>query len=346
VLGLDIIKNKLKDGESIEWIKTLQDTAKRGSDLVRQILSFARGLTDKFTYVQPRYVISEFIKIIKGTFPKSIQISKEISNELWAIMSDSTQLNQLLMNLCVNARDAMPEGGNLKITAENITIDENLVKTNVDAKLGPYIMINVSDSGSGIDPKIMSKIFDPFFTTKEVGKGTGLGLSTVFNIVKNHKGFLNVYSELGKGTSFKIYLPAVKIIEDEHEVAAQNIPFGKQELILVVDDETAVREIIRATLETYGYEVISASNGAEAVAIFAKNLLNVKAAIVDMIMPIMDGSATIQALKTINPEIKIIAASGFEDAKDKPIMEKVEGFLAKPFTAEAILRLLAETLNS
>ena len=346
VLGLDIIKNKLKDTESIDWIKTLQDTAKRGSDLVRQILSFARGLSDKFTYVQPRYVISEFIKIIKGTFPKSIQISKDVPNELWAIMGDSTQIHQLLMNLCVNARDAMPEGGNLKITAENVMVDDNLVKTNVNAKTGSYILISISDTGSGIDPKIMSKVFDPFFTTKEVGKGTGLGLSTVFNIVKNHKGFMNVYSELGKGTSFKVYFPAVSTEEKEQDIVVQHIPFGKQELILVVDDETAVREIIRATLEAYGYEVISASNGAEAVAIFAKNLLNVKAAIVDMIMPIMDGSATIQALKTINPEIKIIAASGFEDAKDKPIMEKVEGFLAKPFTAEAILRLLAETLNS
>jgi len=346
VLGLDIIKNKVSDKSSVDWIKTLQDTAKKGSDLVKQILSFARGLSDNQTLIQLRYIISDFIKIIKGTFPKSINIYKDVKSNLWPIIGDSTQISQLLMNLCVNSRDAMPEGGDLRIRAENIIVDENLAKTNVNARIGNYVLLSVSDTGTGIPSEIISRIFDPFFTTKEPGKGTGLGLSTVYNIVKNHKGFITLDSELGKGTAFNIYLPAIIKEQNEEVVKVFDIPHGKKELILVVDDEVAVREIIAATLEAYGYEVISANNGAEAVALYAKNIVNVKAAIIDMIMPIMDGTATIQALKTINPNIKIIVSSGFEEAKEKPIIEKVDAFLSKPFTADSILRILAEVLNS
>lgn len=346
VLGLDIIKNKINDKNTIDWIKTLQDTAKKGSDLIKQILLFARGLGDKQGIIQLRYIIEDFIKIIKGTFPKSINISKEVRNDLCTIIGDSTQISQLLMNLCVNSRDAMPDGGNLIIKATNIVLDESLAKSNVNAKVGNYVLLTVSDTGTGIPPEIIAKIFDPFFTTKEAGKGTGLGLSTVYNIVKNHKGFLDVKSEVGKGTTFSIYLPAVVNESKEEELKIQDIPYGKNEVILVVDDEVAVREIIRATLEAYGYEVISADNGAEAIALYEKNLINVKVAIVDMLMPVMDGTATIQALRAINPNIKIIVSSGFDEAKDKPIIGEVDAFLSKPFTAESILKLLSDVINS
>jgi CheY-like chemotaxis protein len=259
-------------------------------------------------------------------------------------MGDPTQLHQVLMNLCVNARDAMPNGGTLTISAENLNVDAHYAGLNLEAKSGPYVFIQVEDSGSGIPPGMVEKIFDPFFTTKEVGKGTGLGLSTSLAIVKSHGGFLRVYSEVGKGTKFQINLPARTGASagTDAEIAIE-MPRGHGELILVVDDELSVRQITQQTLEAFGYEVIVASDGAEAMAIYAQRGAEIAVVITDMMMPVMDGPATIQMLRKINPAVRIIAASGLS-ASNQISSLGVKHFLPKPYTAETLLKVLQETL--
>jgi CheY-like chemotaxis protein len=252
----------------------------------------------------------------------------------------------VLLNLCVNARDAMPYGGKLVISARNLALDAQYAGLNPEAKPGPYVLIQVEDSGNGMPARVIEKIFDPFFTTKEVGKGTGLGLSTSLAIVKSHGGFIQVYSEQGKGTTFKVHLPAQT--EASAEVAAEiaaELPRGHGELILVVDDEVSVRQITQQTLEAFGYRVILACDGTEAVAIYAQRSAEIAAVLTDMTMPVMDGLATIHVLRKINPEVRIIAASGLS-ANSQIAGLGVKHFLPKPYTAETLLKALQEVLSA
>src|SRR6185503_11312484 len=283
----------------------------RGGDMVRQVLSFARGVEGERVALQPKHMIKEIIKILRETLPKSVEISFEIPNDLWIISADATQIHQVLMNLCVNARDAMPEGGSISIRAENTVLDENYARMHIEAKSGRFVMISVTDTGPGMSPEIQGRIFEPFFTTKEMTKGTGLGLSTALTIVKSHGGFINVYSELHKGSQFTIYLPALdKPGRDDSGLVQADLPLGHGELILVVDDEESIREITRGTLETFGYTVLTASDGTEALALYADKKNEIAVVLTDMVMPFMDGPATIRALLRMNPKVRIIAASG------------------------------------
>jgi CheY-like chemotaxis protein len=251
------------------------------------------------------------------------------------------------MNLCVNARDAMPDGGILSISAENIFIDESFAHINIEARVGRYIVIAVTDTGTGIPPKIMDRIFEPFFTTKEQGKGTGLGLSTALGIVKSHGGFINVYSEAGKGTTFKVYLPAITATETQKAEPYRELATGHGELILAVDDEDQIRDITSSALKTHGYRVLTASNGLEAIALYEQNRDEIKLVIMDMMMPVMDGLAGIQELRKLNPELKIIAASGLTE-KDKltKAAGTVNAFLPKPYTTGRLLRTINEVLSA
>lgn len=208
LMTAQLLESQLQDERSQRLLPILISNAKRGANLVKQVLSFTRGMEGDRTLLQLKHLIREIQQIIKETFPKSIEVSTQISANLWTVFGDPTQLHQVLMNLCVNARDAMPGGGKLKITAENFLIDANYAKMHIDARVGAYVAIAVTDTGSGIAPEIVDRIFEPFFTTKELGKGTGLGLSTVLGIIKSHSGFISVYSELGKGSEFKVFLPA------------------------------------------------------------------------------------------------------------------------------------------
>jgi CheY-like chemotaxis protein len=329
-------------------LATIESSARRGSDIVKQVLAFGRGVKGDRILVQLRHVVNEVVKISGETIPKSIEIRSDLPGDLWTVSADPTQMLQVLLNLVVNARDAMPGGGTLTLKAANVRLDEQYSRMCPAAKPGPYVSLAVTDTGTGIPPEIRETIFDPFFTTKEIGKGTGLGLSTTLAIVRSHEGFITLDSEVGEGTTFTILIPAADSAPhpaEAHEDA--DLPTGHGELILVIDDEAAIREITRETLHTYGYEVVSAGDGAEGVAVFAEHRNTIKAVITDIMMPVMDGTAAILALTRICPGTKIIAVSGLTSRKSvtAPSGSNVRAFLTKPYTAATLLRTLAAALR-
>jgi PAS domain S-box-containing protein len=348
LMSIDMLNLKTKDPDSKKWLQVLRSNAERGSSMVRQVLSFARGVEGERVALQPKHLVKEIVKILRETLPKSIEISFQIPNDLWMISADATQMHQVLMNLCVNARDAMPEGGAIFIKAENSFVDENYARMHIEAKAGRFVVVTVSDTGPGMTPEVQGRIFEPFFTTKEMSKGTGLGLSTALTIVKSHGGFINVYSEPHKGSQFTLYIPALEApgIDEDRQVQTA-LPTGRGELILVVDDESSIREITRGTLETFGYRVLTAADGTEALAIYADKKHDIAVVLTDMVMPFMDGPATIRALLRMNPSVKIIAASGLATGQNpgEGPLEGVQVFLSKPYTAEKLLTALAELLK-
>jgi CheY-like chemotaxis protein len=274
----------------------------------------------------------------------------ELDNGIdWQVQPHPTQPQQTLMNLCINARDAMPRGGRIGIAAENMTLDDHYAAMNIESRVGPYVKIELEYNGVGIPHDIQERAFDPFFTNKRWGEGTGLGLATKQGIVKSHGGFAPVYSEVDKGTRFRIYLPA----DSNAPNARQNevrmtVPRGNGELIMVVDDEAAIRQVTGQTLEAYGYRVTVARNGAEAVALYAQYIHGISLVLIDMMMPVMDGLATIQALRQINPHVKLIGASGdSENGKvARAAWSGLEHFLPKHYTAEVMLRLIDSVLKA
>ncbi|MBW4557696.1 MAG: response regulator [Trichormus sp. ATA11-4-KO1] len=342
LMTAQLLESKINDERSRQLLPILISNAKRGANLVKQVLSFTRGLEGERTLLQLKHLIIEVQQIIKETFPKSIEITTRMPQNLWTVSGDATQLHQVLMNLCVNARDAMPNGGTLKISAENLLVDENYTKMNIEAKVGSYVVITVIDTGIGIPPEILDRIFEPFFTTKELGKGTGLGLSTVLGIIKSHGGFVNVYSEQGKGSHFQVYLPAQEAAETIEEVE-QYLPQGNGELILVVDDEVAIRDITKTSLESHNYKAITASDGIEAIALYVEHRDEISLVLTDMVMPSMDGMTTIRTLQKINPSVKIIAVSGLvtSDKVNAAYDIGIKAFLSKPYTANQLLQTIS-----
>jgi len=349
MLAIEILRKSMPDERSQKMLETLESSAYRGSAIIKQILGFARGVQGESVLIQFRHIINEITNIMRETFPKSITIKEDITKNIWTIVGDPTNLHQVLLNLCVNARDAMPDGGSIHISVENKIIDEQYSRMNLEAKPGQFVMLSVEDTGCGMPPAILEHIFEPFFTTKEIGKGTGLGLSTVHAIVKSHGGFLNVYSEVGKGTTFKIYLPAAKESGDAKPKLEKfkEMLLGHGELIMVVDDEISIQQIIKQTLETYGYQVITASDGTEAIAHFASRKEDIALVLTDMMMPIMDGPSTIKVLRRMNPNIKIITSSGLSaDGKLATSKELgVNAFLMKPYNAQKLLEVVHSVLN-
>jgi CheY-like chemotaxis protein len=299
--------------------------------------------------MDPSLLIHDLSKVMHDTFPKSIRVQLELPKNIWAVNADPTQLHQVLLNLCVNARDAMPSGGVLTIRAGNIVLDDVYAGMNPDARAGAYVVIEVQDTGGGISPDDRDRIFEPFFTTKKVGEGTGLGLSTTLGIVKSHGGFINLYSEVGRGSTFKVYIPAITDEASAEERASTQVglPRGHGETILVVDDERAVREVAQRTLQRFGYRVMLASHGAEAVALYAQHRDRIAAVLTDMAMPIMDGPALIVALRAMDPAVRIIASSGLDTngAVARATGAGVHHFAPKPYTAETLLRMLDALLH-
>ncbi len=348
--SVDLLRTDVGDNaDAIETLDTIQSCARRGADLVKQVLSFARGVSGQRAPVDLAHLSLDVARVLRDTLPRSITLLATPNRTLWTVLGDPTQLHQVLLNLCINARDAMPDGGALTVSLENIVLDETYAAMNLDARPGPYVLVKVADTGTGIPNEIMDRIFDPFFTTKEVGKGTGLGLSTTLTIVRSHGGFINVYSELGRGTKFKVYLPATTSSAVAAEVANEQADRlrGDGEVVLVVDDEEPIRKVVRRTLERSGYEVLMASHGAEAVALYAQHRGKIALVLTDMAMPVMDGPATIIAIKAMDPDARIVGSSGLASNADvaKAVGAGVRYFVAKPYTAEALLGTIGKALG-
>lgn len=348
MIAVDMMQLNDPDDEAARWLGMIKENAERGADLVKQVLTFARGMGGERIPVRLKHIIKDMVGVLKETLPKSIGVKSDIDPELWTISADPTQIHQVLMNVCINARDAMPSGGAIKIAAKNVTIDEHYARRNLDAEPGNFVLLTISDTGMGMSSDVVKRIFDPFFTTKEIGKGTGLGLSTTLTIVKSHGGFINVYSEIKKGTQFSIYFPAVDAAnESDRAAVVSRLPRGNNELILVVDDEENIRWVTEATLERFGYRTTVAADGTDALATYAKRGDEIAAVITDLAMPYMDGEALIRDLKKINPRAKIIAMSGLVSAEQTAELKSlnVNAFLSKPYSAETLLTTLAELLT-
>jgi len=347
LMAAEILQTQATDPRTRDLLAMIEHNSQRGAGMIRQILAFARGSSGDKVALQVKHLLKDISKMMKDTFPPGIRTELRLDDELSLVQGEPTELYQVLLNLCVNARDAMPGGGSITLSAQNIRLDETYAHLSREAPPGQYVVLTVVDTGSGIPPEIQEKIFDAFFTTKEPGKGTGLGLATVKDIVTGHGGFIHLYSEVGAGTQFKIYLPAFRGEEVADDTTLLTLPTGHGELILVADDEAAVREIVKATLEANGYRVVLAEDGTRAVARFVEHLKDVELLLTDIQMPHMDGMATIRALRNIRPDLRVIAVSGLTAHQQalKVTGLNVQGFIAKPFTAASLLLALDEALH-
>ena len=350
MVSIGMLKEQAQDPMLAKLIASLDSSAQRGAQLVKQILTFGRGVKGERIPIGLRIIVREIESLVRETFPKTIQFESGAPASLWPVVGDPTQIHQVLLNLAINARDAMPNGGKLTLTLENVVIDAATAALNSEIRPGSYVRIQVADTGTGMAPKVIERVFEPFFTTKPTGQGTGLGLSTSLGIVKSHGGFINVYSEPGKGSTFKVYFPA-RATGEFTETAPANedsLPRGRGEIILLVDDEEAICTTVKKILERFGYRVITAANGAEAVSLYAGRGAEIAVVITDMHMPIMDGPATIVALKSMNPAVKIIGSSGLaaNGGVAKAASSGVRHFVPKPYSAEKMLRTLREVLDN
>jgi PAS domain S-box-containing protein len=349
LVSVQVLKSKVTDADGKKLLEALEANVQRGASLVREVLTFGRGLEGESVLIPPRHIVNEIKRIVQETFPKSVEFELRCPANLWIITGNAAQLQQGLLNLCLNARDAMPNGGKLSVQAENLMVDETFAGMNPEARPGPYVVFTVADSGAGIPREIRDKVFDPFFTTKEPGKGAGLGLSSTLAIVNNHNGFILCESEKGKGAAFRIFLPAnpPPAAVEKPAAADSRVPHGHNQLVLVVDDEEPILNLVQKVLKRYGYRVLLAQNGVEAVALYARHQKEITAVITDMVMPIMDGPATIAALQAIDPKVRIIGSSGLvsKDGQTKAKNAGVKYFIPKPYTAEVLLSTLHDTLQ-
>jgi PAS domain S-box-containing protein len=330
-------------------VATIESSAARGAHIVSQVLTFGRGVEGERQPLQMAGIIEEIVQIVRETFPKNVRIEHQTASDLFEILGDATQWHQVLLNLSVNARDAMSNGGVLRITAENLAVDAHYASMIAGLTEGPHIAIEVSDAGSGIPSKIAERIFDPFFTTKPVGKGTGLGLSTVLGIVRSHGAVINLSNRPGGGTIFRIIIPAITshgMASVPAPVAAH--PAGGSETILIVDDEENVRFAAGAVLELHGYRVLLAADGTEALAIFAQNSATIDAVLTDITMPFLDGVALVRAFQRMRPGLPIIASTGQGQNERAAELKAVglESILKKPYNAEVLLRTIESKLEN
>lgn len=349
-LSAPLLNTEMSAERRRKIVSMIEASAQRGADIVRQVLAFGRGIDGERQMIRVDESLAELVKMTTMTFPKGIAVRSTIPPGLWRILGDPTQLHQVLLNLCVNARDAMPDGGTLGLSASNRELEVGDPRRMPDAKPGPYVVIEVSDTGSGMPPEILERVFDPFFTTKPVGRGTGLGLSTAVGIVKSHGGWLDVKTEPGRGTIFRIFLPATRAeISAPPEVPDPvNIARGDGRLVLLVDDEVAIGIAAQAVLEGHGFRVLRAAHGVDGLAVFKAHAREVSAVITDVMMPFMDGAALIRALHEVNPDIPIIASTG---QGEKAMVTKlkalnVTSILHKPYAAGALLRTLHIALQT
>jgi PAS domain S-box-containing protein len=345
---VDLLRPSVAGSDGERFLDLLNRSARRGADIIKQLLLFGRGAESSRSEIDLRYLLKETVKILRETFPKSIQVRLDLPNELWSVVGDVTQLHQVLLNLCVNARDAMPKGGALVLSVENIQFDDKSARAIAEAKPGKYVVVQVSDSGTGIPPEVLDRIFDPFFTTKPLGQGTGLGLSTVQGIVRSHGGFIQVVTKSGSGSQFRVHLPlGTDPTPAPKPVAVVAEASGAERWVLVVDDEDVIRELLRSALERSGYRVILAGDGAEAISVFGRRHGEISAVVIDMMMPFIDGAGAITMFRKIKPAISILAISGLPGQRDEA--EKAGGgrisFLLKPFVVRELVAELTRCIH-
>ncbi|EDY17139.1 multi-sensor hybrid histidine kinase [Chthoniobacter flavus Ellin428] len=348
MMSVPLLRRNLEKETFENVISTIELSATRGAEIVKQVLTFGRGLDGVRRPTSLASIIQEIIKILGQTFPKDIRIETELAPDLWRVVGDSTQLHQVMLNLCVNARDAMPTGGKLRIRGKNAMVDSSYAGMLPGATAGPNVILEVQDEGTGIPPEIVERIFDPFFTTKGLGKGTGLGLSTVLGIIKSHHGHVGVSSQTGFGTTFRIHLPAMGQ-ESEDARASQplnGLPRGNGECLLVVDDEEHVRRLVQLSLEASGYTVLVATDGTEALTTFAQNVGRIDLVITDLMMPYMGGVALIHALRKIRPGIPIVGSTGLAEKRQLAELEQmnIQALLNKPYGSDTLLQTVREAL--
>ncbi len=348
LIAAPILRGHLSPEEHEKLLKTIEISAQRGADIVRQVLTFARGAGGDRVLMQPIYLIEEITKIVKETFPKTVRLRTSYAENLRMVEGVPTQIHQVLLNLCLNARDAMPEGGTLSLTAENFDVDEQYATMKPGLKPGPHVLISVIDTGNGIPQNVVDTIFDPFFTTKEPGKGTGLGLSSALGIIKSHGGIITVYSG-SNGTTFGVLLPSVAGVFQADEIKAQvEAPTGHGETILIVDDESAIRDVTKIVLSKSGYKVIAAEDGPSALALFSGQSKTIDVVLTDVIMPIMSGLVLARTMRKMDAKAKIIVSSARDgDYHPSELTDiGVQGCLDKPYSRETLLRLIDRVLHN
>ena len=348
LLSVEMLRPLAQAPQDHEMLQLLSDSARRGSEIVQQLLLFGRGSDSPRAPINVAGAIKDVGRMMRGTFPKNIVLSVQSPADLWLVEADRTQVHQVLLNLCVNARDAMPQGGRLSLNAENVQVDAAFARRHDGKRIGSHVRIQVRDTGSGIAPEHIEKIFDPFFTTKPVGQGTGLGLSTVLGIVRSHEGILDVNSTVGEGTLFEIYLPAAASVTGQVAGEVGREPLrGKNELILLVEDEESIRSILQRTLLKHNYRVLVASDGAEALGVFAQNAVKIQLVITDLLMPVMDGAQMVATLRRLNPNLPVVAMSGLplHRAEFERKFRTRLRFLTKPFEIDHALELVRSLLD-
>ncbi len=348
LMGSELFSVQGWNADDLHYRDMIRRSAERGADIVRQLLLFSRGVETDRIPTDVRKVLSDTVRMIRDTFPKTIDFQIHVPPDLWLVMGDATQLQQIALNLCVNARDAMGTRGRLEVGAENVVLDADAARARIGAQPGHYVVVNVSDSGCGIPPQILDKIWDPFFTTKPLGHGTGLGLSTVLGISRSHGGFVEVQSEVGRGTQILVYLPALQ----DRPIAAAETPdagaeHGHGELILVVDDEEMIRETTRRALELSGYRVVVAANGFDGLASYAARRGEIAAVITDLWMPFLDGISMISELKKLDPGARVIAVSGLAELEQQlsHLRDVVRRFLVKPVPLAELVNAVDQLLG-
>ncbi len=329
-------------------LKQIEKSAQRASELTQQLLTFSRKVESKLRPVDLNQEVSQVRRFLERTIPRMIDIEVHLQEGLWTVNGDAAQIEQIMINLVVNARDAMPEGGKLVFETENRVLDAEYCYTHLGTRPGRYALLSVSDTGVGMGRTTVEHIFEPFFTTKDVGKGSGLGLAMAYGIVKNHDGYIMCYSEPGEGTTFKIYFPALETgnVTAEEDPVAEDLK-GGSETILLVDDEESLRDLGKDLLERFGYTIITATDGERAVETWKEKGADIALVILDLVMPRMGGKQCLEVLLGMDPGMKVIIASGFTvDGRTKEVVDAgARGFIRKPYELRQMLKEIRKVLD-
>lgn len=342
-----MLRDKTTEDRDFSRIKQILEAGKKGAELVRSLLTFSRKMEPKLSPTNLNHEVMQFQAFLSRTIPKTIKIDLRLNGDLRTALADSSQINQVLMNLGVNARDAMTDGGTLTIKTDNVELDHEYCQSHVGAKPGNYILLALSDTGHGMESETLEHIFEPFFTTKKLGKGTGLGLATVYGIVKQHGGYITCFSAPAVGTTFNIYLPALNDVAQHEDDPNETIVTGGNETLLVVDDEDEIRKWLKELLENYNYTVLTARNGLEAISVYTEHENSISLVVLDILMPEMDGKRCLKELKKMNPDVRVIVTSGQSGSDQSEMMMTLgaDEFIGKPYEPTQLMATIRKILD-